>query len=138
MAAEKGRNFNIQTTDGTSPVTFSDVAGIKSNNFSINNELVDITSMDDAGKRKLLADAGVQSVKITGSGVFTDTTNEGLITTRALAQSIDSYQVVTEGGDTFAGSFQIASLEYVGEHAGARTYSVTLESSGAVTYTPAA
>ena len=38
---------------------------------------------------------------------------------------------------TYAGSFQITSLEYAGEFNGEATYSITAESSGAITFSAA-
>jgi TP901-1 family phage major tail protein len=137
MAAEKGRKFRIKASTGVSPVTYSNLGGIKSTSFSIGNELVDITDMDSNGWRELLADAGVRSIKISGSGVFKGSANETLMLNRALDASLHVYELEDEGGDAFSGLFMVSSLEYSGEHNGARQYSVTLESSGVITYTPA-
>ena len=38
---------------------------------------------------------------------------------------------------TFEGAFMIASLEYAGEYNGEATYSVTLESTGYISFTAA-
>ena len=38
---------------------------------------------------------------------------------------------------TYAGSFMIASLEFSGEYNGEVTYSITLESSGSITFSSA-
>ena len=43
-------------------------------------------------------------------------------------------RIAFESGDTFTGAFQAVSLEYAGDHNGERTYSLRLESSGAVTF----
>lgn len=137
MAAEKGRAFVLKVGDGATSEAFTTVGGMRTTSLTINGEQVDVTDKDSAGWRELLAAAGVTSVSLSGSGVFKDTASEATIRANALAQSIDNYQIVFESADYFEGGFQIASLEYAGEYNGARTYNITLESSGQVTYTSA-
>ena len=135
MAAETGKAFILKVGDGATAETFTTVGGMRTTGLTINNEQVDITDKDSAGKRELLADAGVQTVSVSGSGVFKDSASEATIQTNCLAQTIDNYEIAFADGDKFSGGFQIASLEYTGEYNGARLYSVSLESSGPVTYT---
>ena len=135
MAAEKGRAFLIKRGDGATSEIFTSVAGMRSTSLTINNEMVDITSKDDAGIRLLLADGGVRSITISGSGVFTDSAGELLIQTSALDMTLDNYEIVFESGDKFGGAFQVTSYERAGEHNGEVTYSLTLESSGTITFT---
>jgi len=134
MAAEKGRAFLIKRGDGTTVEVFTTIAGLRSTSLTINNEMVDITSKDSAGVRTLLADAGVASVTVSGSGIFTDSATEILIQTSAIAMSLDNYEIIFESGDKFSGAYQVTSLERAGEHNGEVTYSLTLESSGAITF----
>ena len=56
--AHRGRDALMKVSiDGGS--VFATVGGIRTNNFTINNEPVDITNADSAGFRELLADGGV-------------------------------------------------------------------------------
>ncbi len=48
MAVQKGRNMLIKVNDGSSPESFSTVAGVRSRTITINQELVDITDSDIA------------------------------------------------------------------------------------------
>ena len=104
--------------------------------MTINNESVDVTNKSSAGtsKRELLAGAGVQSVSVSGSGVFTDHTTEATVKTAALADTIDNYKFTVPDFGAFTGAFQVTSLEYAGEYNGEVTYSMSFESSGAVTF----
>lgn len=135
MAAEKGRLFIIKRGDGTTVETFTTIAALRSTSFSINGEMVDITNKDSSGARLLLAEAGVSSVAVSGSGVFTDTANELLLSVSALDRTLDNYEILFESGDKYGAAFQVTTLEYAGEFNGERTYSLTLESSGPVTFT---
>lgn len=137
MAAQKGRAFVLKRGDGATSEVFTTVGGMRSTSMTIAGEQVNITDKDDAGWRKLLADAGEKTVSVSGSGVFKDTASEGLVRASAMEQTIDNYELVFEDGSKFAGGFQVASLEFTGEHNGAREYSLSLESSGEITYTAA-
>jgi len=135
MAAEKGLSFLIKHGDGAGTEVFTTVAAMRSTSLTINSETVDITNKDSSGMRELLAGAGVRSMSLSGSGVFTKSTEQVLIQNEVLAGSITNYEIVFEPGDKFAGAFQVTSLEYAGEYNGERTYSISLESSGAITVT---
>lgn len=135
MAAQKGSEFLLKIGDGGGPETFATVGGFRSNGFSINNETVDVTNKDSSGVRTLLAGAGIQSFSTSGSGVFVDDTAFGSAHTAATTKTIDNWQVVIPGHGTYEGPFQITSLELAGEHNGEVTYSISLESAGAMAFT---
>jgi len=50
----------------------------------------------------------------------------------ALAGVIDDYRLTFEGGETMTGRFLVTKLEYAGDFNGERSYTLALESSGAV------
>ena len=85
----------------------------------------------------MLPQGGVQSMTISGSGVFTDTSAEQQLRTDFGGSTFTSYSFIVPDLGIFAGTFQITSLEFAGEFNGEATYSVTLESSGAVTFSAA-
>ncbi|MFQ5535170.1 MAG: phage major tail protein, TP901-1 family [Sphingomonadales bacterium] len=134
--AEKGSAFLLKAGDG-GPITelFTTVAGLRSTSFTINGETVDVTTKDSAGWRELLDGAGVTSMSISGSGVFQDNSNVATLRAAAISRSLNNYEIVFESGDKYTGSFQVGSVEQGGEHNGEVTYSVSLESSGPVTFT---
>ena len=135
MAAEKGLAFLIKHGDGATTEVFTTIAAMRSTNLTINSETVEITNKDSGGMRELLAGAGVRSMSLSGSGVFTKSAEQVLIQNEVLAGTISNYEIVFEPGDKFAGAFQCTSLEYAGEHNGERTYNMSFESSGAITVT---
>ena len=137
MAAQNGRSFLIKTQDVGSPTNdYETIGGFRTKSLRINNSVVDITDQDSAGFREILAGAGVGSLTVTGSGVFKDAVSEGLLETRALPPNdAANYQIVVPGLGTFQGSFVVTDLSYEGPHDDAVTFSVTLESAGAITFT---
>lgn len=132
MAAEKGSAFLLKIGDGTGAPAFATVAGLRTTQMSINGEAVTITSKDSGGWRELLSGAGVRSVSVAGSGVFTGSSAEGRLKANALSGAIDDYRLSFEGGDQMEGRFLITRLDYSGDYNGERTYTLALESSGPV------
>ena len=134
MAAQKGSAMLMKVGNGGSPETFTTIGGLRSTSLTINNESVDVTNKDSSNNRTMLAAAGVQSISVSGSGVFTDAASEATIKTNVLADSIDNYQFLVPDFGTFTGGFQVTSVEYAGEFNGEVTYSFSFESSGAITF----
>jgi len=130
MAAEKGLEFLLQKGAVT-------LAGLRSTSFTLNGEEVDVTNKDSGGWRALLAGAGVTSMSISGSGVFQDDVTLAAMRVAAIAKTLDAYTILFESGDDYTGTFQCTSVEQSGEHNGEVTYSVSLESSGVITFTAA-
>jgi len=134
MAAQKGSALLMKVGNGGSPETFTTIGGLRSTSLSVNNESVDITNKDSSNKRTLLAAAGVQSITVSGSGVFTDVASETTVKTNALADTQNNYQFLVPDFGTFTGAFQVSSLEYAGEYNGEVTYSMSFESAGTITF----
>lgn len=132
MAAEKGSAFLLKVGDGQVPPGFTTVAGLRTTQLSINGEAVAITSKDSGGWRELLSGAGVRSVSVSGAGVFTGSAAEGRLKANALAGTIDDYRLSFESGETMTGRFLLTRLDYAGDYNGERSYTLALESSGAV------
>ena len=132
MAAEKGGAFLLKVGDGGSPVAYRTVAGLRTTQLSVNGEAVAITSKDSGGWRDLLSGAGVRSVSVAAAGVFTGSAAEARIKASALAGTIDDYRLSFESGDSMTGRFLVTRLDYAGDFNGERSYTLSLESSGAV------
>jgi TP901-1 family phage major tail protein len=135
MAAQKGSAVLIKQTIGGTETT---IGGLRSSSLTINEETVDVTNKDSSGNRELLADGGILSMSISGSGVFTDSTAEQSFRSAAVgATTFQTFTFVIPDLGSYAGTFQVTSLEYAGEYNGEATYSFSLESSGAITFSAA-
>lgn len=132
MTMEKGSAFLLKIGDGAAPPAFTTVAGLRTTQLTINAETVVVTNQGSGGWRELLSTAGVRSVSLSGSGVFTGSAAEARIKANALAGQVDDYRVSFESGDTLTGRFLITRLDYAGDFNGERTYTLALESSGSV------
>lgn len=132
MAVESGAAFLLRMSDGGAPEEFRTVAGLRTTQLSIATEQVVITNKGSGGWRELLPAGGVRSVSISGAGVFTGSEAELALKSRALAGALNRFEVRFEGGERIRGSFQVTRLDYSGDFNGERTYTMSLESSGAV------
>ena len=117
--------------------TMTTIGGLRSTSITINDEAVDITNKDSGSSRTLLPSGGILSMTVSASGVFTDATSETTLRSKVHQSSFESYNIIIPDLGTYAGSFMIASLEYAGEYNGEVTYSITLESSGAISFSAA-
>src|SRR3712207_6416246 len=132
MAAEKGSAFLLKVGNGASPPIFSTVAGMRATQMSVNGEAVNVTSKDSGGWRELLSGAGVRSVSVAASGIFTGSAAEIRLKSNALAGLLDDYELSFESGERMRGRFLVTRLDYSGDYDGERNYALSLESSGPV------
>lgn len=141
MSAQKGAALllKIGADSSVAPAsdTYTTVGGLRSTGITMNDESVDVTSKDSNQVRELLAQGGVVSCSISGSGVFTDQPSEEALRASFGAAEFSNFQIIIPSFGTYAGKFMVASIEYAGEHNGEVTYSVTLESSATFTFTSA-
>ena len=134
MAAQRGKALLLKIDVSG---TMTTVGGMRSTSMTLNDEAVDISSKDSGSFRELLPAGGIQTMSISASGVFTDSTAETTLRAAYGTSTFKSYNIIVPDLGTYAGTFMIASLEYAGEYNGEATYSVTLESSGSITFTAA-
>jgi TP901-1 family phage major tail protein len=133
MAVQKGASLLIKAGDGASPEVFTTVAGLRDTSISINQEMVDVTNKDSSRVRTLLAQGGIKSFTVSGSGIFTDSASEQTILTNFDQASFTNYQLLVPDYNTFTGAFQVTALEYSGTYNDSVQYSMTFESAGSIT-----
>ena len=134
MAAQRGKALLLKIDISG---TMTTVGGMRSTSMTLNDEAVDISNKDSGSFRELLPAGGIQPMSISASGVFTDSTAETTLRAAYGTSTFKSYNIIVPDLGTYAGTFMIASLEYACEYNGEATYSVTLESSGSITFTAA-
>lgn len=129
-----GKDLLLKRGNGAEPEVFTSIGGIRSTQFSLEAEGIDVTHQGSDEWKELLDEAGQRSAKISGSGTFLDDSVIRSIQDDLLANKIRKYQVVdaSAGGRTWEGLFKLTSFEYAGEFKGDQTYSISMESSGPV------
>ena len=133
MAVQKGSAVLVKIGNAGSPETFTTVAGLRDTTITLNSEQVDVTNKDSARVRTLLADGGIKSFSISGSGVFTDGASEQSVLTSFSASTFSNFQFIIPSFNTFTGAFQVTSIDYSGTYNDTATYSMSFESAGAIT-----
>ena len=141
MAKQLGRALLVKISDGASPEVFANLCGLNSKTLTINNSMIDVTTPDCTTPEGALwteSLGGLKSVSVSGDGFFEDSTTEARMNTVSmLADAKTNFQIIVPSFGTYAGAFYIESLEFGGETEGGVTYSLTLASTGAVTFTAA-
>ena len=132
MGAERGSAFLLKIGDGSATPAYATVAGLKTTQLSVNGDPVAITNKDSGGWRELLSGAGVRSVSVAASGIFTGSAAEQRVRGLALSGGIEAYELSFESGEKMRGGFLVTRLEYAGDFNGERNYTLALESSGEV------
>lgn len=110
------------------------VVGARTDNFTINNEPIDITDKDDSGWRTLIADVGLRSISADIEGVLKDGTLIAAASGTASALLASSVLEVS-GVATFTGDFMLTSIALGAEQGDAVTFTANIESGGVVTAT---
>lgn len=141
MAKQKGRLMLVNIGDGEASESFGKLCGLRSKTLTINNSEIDVTTADcDSPGGPLWTEVmdGVKRVSVSGNGYFKDEATEARLNTVAMgASSIANFQIIVPDFGTFSGAFFVQSVEYGGEQEDGVTYSLTLASSGEVTFTAA-
>lgn len=134
MAAKRGRDLLLKF-DPNRTNSFTTVAGLRSRRLVLDAQAVDVTDADAAGRwRELLAGAGIRSAALSGSGIFKDAASDALVRAAFFDGAIGDWQLILPDFGTVTGPFQIARLEYGGEHDGAMTFDMALESAGPLAF----
>ncbi|MGY6550969.1 MAG: phage major tail protein, TP901-1 family [Erythrobacter sp.] len=132
MPAQNGSAFLLKIGNGASPPSFQTVAGLRTTQMTINGDSVVVTHKGSGGWRELLSGAGTRSISVSASGIFLGSSAENTVRAHALAGTIDDYELSFEDGARLRGRFLVQRLDYSGDFNGERSYSLQLESSGAV------
>lgn len=141
MAKQLGRAILVKIGDGEASEAFANLCGLNSKSLTINNSSIDVTTPDCTSPEGALFTetlAGLKNASVSGDGFFEDSAAEARMNTVAMAaDNVANFEIVIPDFGTYAGAFRLSSVEYGGETEGGVTYSLSLESTGAVTFTAA-
>lgn len=129
MAAEYGREVALTWNSAA-------ILGVREKSLTIAGEPVNVTSDEDSGVQTLLDIDAEKAVTIELSGVTKDT----ILRTAKMTGGAALQETVTltyDNGDVLSGTFHLANYSEGQPYNDAVTFTATLMSNGAVTYTPA-
>ena len=137
MTAQKGKDLLLKV-DSDGAGSFVTVAGLRARTLAFNAAPVDVTDTESVGRwRELLDGAGVKTARITGSGIFKDASTDETVCQYFFNDTLRNWRVIVPELGTVEGPFQIASVEYSGQHDGEISFDMGLESAGALEFTAA-
>lgn len=139
ITPEKGRAGLLQYSDGTSPITYSTITGVRATQIKTNAGLVDITNKSSAGRQELLPDGGTSSYEMTLDGVFDGAGANLKKLERAAAPETAGYlqlRLIFGDGEEYKGQWAVADFTRNAPHDNAETWACTIRSHGAITHGP--
>lgn len=137
MSTAKNGSLVLLKIETATPGTFEAVLSAKSNNWTINNSTVDVSTKVDGQWGALLSGGGTKELTVSLEGIFLDTAYDKDVRALGYSGEEHKYQMVMSNGDKLEGLFVITSMTVTGARGEAETYSVSLRNSGVITFTPA-
>jgi len=145
MAKKKGRLMLIKIGDGAQTEQFLTLCSLTSKSFRLNDfevrlhrvrncSVCDCDNPTGALWTEVLN--GIKRASLSGNGLIEESTAEArLMAIKMSDEPFANTQVIVPGVGTFVGRFHYASVEFTGEQEGGQGIGLTLNSSGAVTFT---
>lgn len=138
MAAQKGLAYLLKIGDGGGTEAFTTIAGMRSVDMRQGRTPIDVTNADSSGlARELLSTAGKKMMDVSFSGVFTDAATDSTLQTDFAAGTLRNFQILVPDFGTFEGGFIITELNHAGQFEGEGTFSISLQSGDAWTFSAA-
>lgn len=136
--AQAGKDLLIKIKNDAGSPVFVAVAGLRARSISFNAEVVDITNGDSAGQwREILSGVGIKSFSASGSGVARDFASYEVLRDAFFDMTLRDCEITIPGFGVFTCACKLSKLEFSGNHNDQLAFSMTIESSGAVTYVSA-
>jgi len=130
MAAQSGRDLVIS-------MAATAIAGAQTNSITLDNSAVDVSSISSGGYRELGDFSGNRKLDVSVSGVWIDKVMRDAAFAADTALLLSDITLDFADGASLAGDFFLANYTEDGAHDGAVTFTASLQSSGAFTYTTA-
>ena len=113
---------------------YTGLGGIRSKEFALASEAIDITNQDSDEWKEVLDEAGQKSATVSGSGVYNSSAAFLEMETKFLANKIVHLLFVDlKNARGYLGFFKLTQLSASGEYNGEGQFSISAESSGPVT-----
>lgn len=113
------------------------IAGLTDIQFTHNSESVDVTTMDDDGIRKLLAEAAEISTDISVSGIAKDYVLQDLFFDNGVSQQYEDMDFEWASGRKIAGNMNLTNISYGAPYKDKITFTASLQMSGDIVLTKA-
>jgi TP901-1 family phage major tail protein len=131
-----GAEFLLKLANTGTPAGFTVVGGLRATDCDIKPAFYDVTTKDGARWKKQI-EGGIQSMTISGGGVWMNETVQKAALAACVAGTISSWQLEDASGNTWEGMFACTGYKMTGGHDGVQEFSLTLESADEIEFTPA-
>ena len=139
MPLQISRDMTVSLGDGGQPETFIPLTGLTARRFSLTANLIETTDLASAsGWRELASGAGVRRMTVTAQGTLRSLAADQALRAAFAGQSQIRCRVTAPGLGVFSGPFLAEAIDYAGDDDGEATWSLTLASAGALSFTPSA
>lgn len=130
MAEQSGRDFTISKASTV-------LAGGREVGMSVDNSPVNVTDQGDSGYRSLAGFSGERTLDMSFSGVWNDDTLRDLALGAEGSLLMTDITIDFSDGGSLSGDFFLQNYEETGPYDNSVTFTATLQSSDAWTYTAA-
>jgi TP901-1 family phage major tail protein len=113
------------------------IAALQTKTMTLGNEVIDVTSDDDLGFRKLLDDPATKTLDISFEGVTKDVVSLNSLITLSMSGTdiVDNFSILFPAIGTMAGTFAVTSFEVGATYNEGSTFSCSIQSAGTFTWT---
>jgi TP901-1 family phage major tail protein len=113
------------------------IAALQTKTMTLGNEVIDVTSDDDLGFRKLLDDPATKTLDISFEGVTKDVVSLNSLITLSMSGTdiVENFSILFPAIGTMAGSFAVTSFEVGATYNEGSTFSCSIQSAGTFTWT---
>jgi len=124
--------FELSIGDGQPQQSFLPVSGLRLHGLSLESDVVEVTSDDNGGWRRLLSGGGIRRMVVHGEGLFTSSPAELRLRELALLGASAEFELTLEGECRMRGPLVVSTLRYDATQDEEVTFSVKLESAGPI------
>lgn len=130
MTMKKGKDLLLKAGDGGAPESFITLGAARTTSVLIENNPVDITSLNSKGFQELQVKGGIQNLEISVEGIFKDGEAEDLLRSAAFNRELKNYQLIFPNGEVVEGVFLISQYQREGSYNGLEMFSLKLLRTG--------
>jgi predicted secreted protein len=134
MASFAGETMILHLGNGGAPESFSPIQGLIATGFILQRSPADSTHAASGVWRQWLEKAGVQAVEIQAEGRFSNSAAEATLRQDAFSGSLRNYRLIFGNGDYLQARCTLTRYQRRGEMQADDHYTLTLQSSGIVSY----
>jgi TP901-1 family phage major tail protein len=134
MSGKKGRDVLIKAE--VTPGTWVTIGGLRSKSISLNDEMVDTSDNESAGRWRELGEGfGIRTFSISGGGLIKKSQGEQFLKNQFVAGTHPRLQFIVADFLTVEAKCQITKMDFSGDYNKEAAYSLSFENNGEVTLT---